>query len=1563
MAPGRPSNSKRKRSNIPESREATSTPPKRRKKAADRRSSKGKPTDFIQSSQESEPFYEAKAILKEEGNKYLIDWADHPTTGETYAPTWEPKRNANKLLVEDWRRRQREEKNPRQASVSTPAPALSPATAAASPTESSLAPAPQPKHKSSIPNRRRVIQNSSPGPHSAPNNLPGDSSLPSYDSRIVPETELRDTRPRVEPAVHITHLTDYNPSDYEHISASQVLWNSSQTASGSSPQLQQSRPTVESSQESAVSQQRPGGHTIPAKRLLQRPRFGSGVLIPDSQSLPGDSSYVPSTQTRSGAESQSAQTQSQPPGSANAPALQDSSASASAQFTNPQEDDSSVPVPETDPIEDEPSSPATHSHHEERHPPPRESPWHTTSSASSPPPTESPVKSTQSEGRVASTQAFVEAQAGTPTPAEYEHAQDSEAEVFSGPLSPKSRPEDQRQPSPEVQEPQQTAVGEYVFEELERKEEVDRNLRGIEEQEGPQDSQVLVPQSLPTEDQQYEQPEPEVEQEDGEEVQHEPNQEGSFVAEATPAVIESAQDSGQGAVREDLFADRHVLEAEKGVVAEALSAGQTAPEREEEFTAEVVPTFIGSTQDIEQEAGHTEHQHERTGSTDQSTDSEEARHFVTCPERTTEGSAEVLVESAKRAEFSLQDQAEISTRDVKDPPENTFHLQFAQRDFAPRQDFDSAASRELEEHSSSEHHVESLQPAQYVPELDLDGPQSSHRTQISEQADPPISSDLKHTQSPRRKDSSQDNLEPSVLGQADPNVIRRPYGLADSDVPTPKDIVPSVETRGESPLRGYYRKVSRGMHRSSQAPNSSVGGTEQAAPTGSRSLTERLREIHSRSKIERERKKAEHFAVDESVPKSPSAETSTRSPSTIPPNVTQTNMEPQYTLIPSNLSAETRPNESHLPTAQNDHDMPDIHHLDDDTDMHDGSTPSILLDDPIVGDAEYLVGLSMEGLQGDQYRNEITFKENPITHFLEDDPVCETHAQEVRGLLKRLNDYITHMDLGFGNADALTQYEGGMETGMVAWSNNSSTKFRFLGGILQALRDTKYHFVVLGCQGPLMDILEKYVDGLRIPYSRGHTDREAFEARESLFVTILASDFDNVNASLPKAHLIFAMDSTVQCHDPKMKALRNHLRRSTTDSIPVITPIVTNSIEHVERCISPSVQGFMRERLVVRFTTELRQLAGRVEVSTKADQAVRLLVPSIESDLDHHEAWPLLRMSSIKNDVHFDDSMVSTLSVSSSAPVGALSPSVAGQKRHLDVGDEESAKRTRITPQPETGTINPNDITHVSDSAPVPSSSTMDKELRRELELEQTKARAKEYEDALTDCQREKEEQRDIILQLKRENEEVKSNYLNATARIRTQNETIAGLQNERNTLRGQLEEARQQLASSTVPEVAEREQLRRERDEALAKLQRVQKLREVENESSEFFRSEYQTASQKSTLLSENVDTLTQQVRELSKLKTGERDKVRQLSLTGAEEAYKDEMERLQIQLNDRNMLLQQKNDELKAIRGRQGVGTRAGSVPRSPRISGPGSRGGSPAPSGLGGHGRLGALRNINA
>ncbi|KAH0541758.1 hypothetical protein FGG08_003780 [Glutinoglossum americanum] len=116
--------SKRKRKNT----SSSNTPSKRLSKvrgadkpeASPSRPRKSKPAAIA----DADKLWTVRSIQAEKGNKYLIDWEDDPVTGESYAPTWEPKANANKEAIDHW-----EEQKLLKATTTAPTPAPATATA------------------------------------------------------------------------------------------------------------------------------------------------------------------------------------------------------------------------------------------------------------------------------------------------------------------------------------------------------------------------------------------------------------------------------------------------------------------------------------------------------------------------------------------------------------------------------------------------------------------------------------------------------------------------------------------------------------------------------------------------------------------------------------------------------------------------------------------------------------------------------------------------------------------------------------------------------------------------------------------------------------------------------------------------------------------------------------------------------------------------------------------------------------------------------------------------------------------------------------------------------------------------------------------------------------------------------------------------------------------------------------------------------------------------------------------------------------------------------------------
>lgn len=227
--------------------------------------------------------YLAREILKEDRKKgYYINWEDDPITGESFEPTWEPKGCANEALIADWEKKKAERK-----------PAEKNTSKQRKKRDSTIKK--HPKHVNRVvesspisrdtpsytPILRELQNNGEQNGHAAGAHLEHFSlkvnGLPS-PSPAAPAV------PPQAPIVQVTQASDFDPEDYERLS----LQQQTQTQIGSSPGK-----TLETPSASSSASPQSQAFTLPKK-------FISDGVIPDSQSLPGSSSYIRSTQAASG---------------------------------------------------------------------------------------------------------------------------------------------------------------------------------------------------------------------------------------------------------------------------------------------------------------------------------------------------------------------------------------------------------------------------------------------------------------------------------------------------------------------------------------------------------------------------------------------------------------------------------------------------------------------------------------------------------------------------------------------------------------------------------------------------------------------------------------------------------------------------------------------------------------------------------------------------------------------------------------------------------------------------------------------------------------------------------------------------------------------------------------------------------------------------------------------------------------------------------------------------------------------------------------------------------------
>ncbi|KAJ9659454.1 hypothetical protein H2201_007345 [Coniosporium apollinis] len=649
------------------------------------------------------------------------------------------------------------------------------------------------------------------------------------------------------------------------------------------------------------------------------------------------------------------------------------------------------------------------------------------------------------------------------------------------------------------------------------------------------------------------------------------------------------------------------------------------------------------------------------------------------------------------------------------------------------------------------------------------------------------------------------------------------------------------------------------------------------------------------------------------------------------------------------------------------------------------SSNRVILDEPPLGPMEYIIPLPLEGPQGDQYRRTITYYKDLIENSArsgwngEDPP-----TKDVKHFVTRIHNVATHVDLE--NQDALTQ-QGIRPENQAEWDQSCSVKFRFLGRLLDLLCQQDLHIVIFARQGRVLDLAETFLKGKHISHYR--PDKmgmsEVNGAPGMLSVTLLPTKGEGSTVKVRPASLLIALDHTLDSSSASVQSLRSHHLDGRLS--PVVSLVVVNTAEHIKRCLSPNVKGLDRLRTAVSCIAQLRLEAGKLPDDyprpfTAAEEVARYVA-------EHEAEWPLPAIGGFKDLVEFDEPLPQ-FSVPSSVPAGTQEISGA-QKRPMVFEDSEPTKKMRMTSQAP-DFINPNDLTRISDSiaaGPSPSqpsqaaqnssviaqppsyphaeaaTSTDSSDLDVENDVSTLRAlvisnrnRCSDLETELAALQYRFETLRTEHGALKRGRDDAVLALAAANAKNGTQAAAIVALKAERVELMQKLEEARKLLEGSSVPEIAQLAALENSKqaaEERAAKWER--KFAALEKER-DFFSSTYQTASQAASELRTQNNDLEKSVTDLAKRASGEAARLKQLGADQRAKKYEKEVARLKLMVRNLEELVRKKDEDLRAMKGRSGYGTRQSSVPRSPSVRpSRGSRANSPLAGGLGS--RLGALR----
>lgn len=597
--------------------------------------------------------------------------------------------------------------------------------------------------------------------------------------------------------------------------------------------------------------------------------------------------------------------------------------------------------------------------------------------------------------------------------------------------------------------------------------------------------------------------------------------------------------------------------------------------------------------------------------------------------------------------------------------------------------------------------------------------------------------------------------------------------------------------------------------------------------------------------------------------------------------------------------------------------------------------------DPTMHDVDnnqHFISLEFEPLQRDHYKCAFDASKALVDKFTLHGvlPANSTLAQQAREFMIQLHHIVNHTDLN--NPDTFSQHS---PSSQAEWDMAMSSKFRFTKSLLDVAKRHNLHVALLVDPGRLAAVLQGFLQGINIMYNV--IDGQNNVVNHESTATILLTSVESVDtASLDMDMIVVLAGST-----PKDVITRTQKMLSRDTLVPTISLVIPLSIEHVEHCLPSTSTMSEADRLHILLSTATneREKAGwesrgtDTDFDRKASDIVSWILNAAEAD------WALYGLPSLQ--------LIEGGSSQSSEDELMVDNS-GSNKRSLEEDDEATLTKRARTDEQLPLTINPADMhlapgtmptnSHVSDSVSVAAS----QHAATLLELSNAQAELREHVQALEALQYNSEEQRAQMVQAQKErNEAVKREE-----RLRTSNDDLRArnfsLRDEVSNLQKQLEVANAALLDHTVPERAELEKSKAEAVAAVTESENNIKRVKTLEEQLDYLRDQYQTRSNENTMLANSNDEQAKQIAELQVQASGERAKLKAINNDTLIKKYADTVKQLRTVVKEREGTMQRMSEELTRLREPRGrVGTRASSIPRSPRAGTrePASRQGSPS------------------
>ena len=277
------------------------------------------------------------------------------------------------------------------------------------------------------------------------------------------------------------------------------------------------------------------------------------------------------------------------------------------------------------------------------------------------------------------------------------------------------------------------------------------------------------------------------------------------------------------------------------------------------------------------------------------------------------------------------------------------------------------------------------------------------------------------------------------------------------------------------------------------------------------------------------------------------------------------------------------------------------------------------------GRREYVIPLPMVSHARDVYVNAIRSRKKQRYEFLTDEVFETSLVGEIDEMMNELDLLCSHQDLIQEDFSTQRMEEYSIQA---KWAENVSTKCIFLVEFLSSMQTEPKQIAILVRPGRMLEIIEAVLNWHSFVYSRA--DRPGYTGNTSggpMKISLIPTQGEILEFDPPS--IVIAFDST-STSIPFMKDLRTNPSSPAT-LVPLLSLVVINSIEHLERCFGRNLEPVERKIKLVSCLTQIKDNVGKLGIGNYDPPAAASAVANYVMNGAMDGTWPLPSLPDIED--------------------------------------------------------------------------------------------------------------------------------------------------------------------------------------------------------------------------------------------------------------------------------------------------------------------------------------------